>query len=163
MTLASISNLFRSECKLILYLTTVCLSCNIKRSKTSAKLSENNRNMHRSDRIQWCHMWRPRSYCYRFCLSLFVNRKLIWHPLLVLKITHNVLMCYVAPYWLVTWIMDKCITCGISYCFYAIWIIGYNTIWHRKQIQMSNINNLTKLIFIIFLFSFGEICCISVF
>jgi hypothetical protein len=56
----SISRLFRNECKLIVYLTTMhvyCgiilwLSCNIKKSKTTAKLSENSWNKISSNRFQ---------------------------------------------------------------------------------------------------------------
>jgi len=60
-TLKSFSNLFRSKPKLILYLTTIyvfCLSCSIKKSKTPAILSENNWNKPRSNRFQWCNLWR---------------------------------------------------------------------------------------------------------
>jgi hypothetical protein len=36
----------------------LCLSCNIKESKTTAKLFDNSWNKHRSDRFQWGNLWR---------------------------------------------------------------------------------------------------------
>ena len=45
------------------------LSCNIKKSKTTAKLSENNWNKRRSNRFQWCHLRHN-----RFFLSFYVNQ-----------------------------------------------------------------------------------------
>ena len=50
------------------------LSCNITKSKRPAKLSENNWNKRHSNRVQLCHLWRQRLCCYRFFLSLHMNR-----------------------------------------------------------------------------------------
>ena len=77
--LAIFSNLFRSECKLILYLKKIyvyflCLSCNIKKSKATAKLSENSWKKRRSDRVHWCHLWRQHLYRYSFFLSFYMNQ-----------------------------------------------------------------------------------------
>ena len=82
----------------------LCLSCNIKKSKTSTTLFENSWSKRRSDRFQWCHLWRQSVYCYHvtisFCRSTWITyqkyfirfmTKLHWsffdHLLLVLKIT----------------------------------------------------------------------------
>ena len=43
----------------------LCLSCNIKKSKTTVKLSENSRDKSRSKRFQRRNMWRQRVYCHR--------------------------------------------------------------------------------------------------
>ena len=48
----------------------LCLSCNIKKSKTTAKLSENTWTQGRSNRYQWRHLWRQHLYCYRFFVIL---------------------------------------------------------------------------------------------
>ena len=77
--LASLS-VFRHECKLIWYWTTMyrllifCLSCNIKKSKTPAKLSENNWSKGHSNCFQWCHLWHQHLHCYHFFLSLFMKQ-----------------------------------------------------------------------------------------
>jgi hypothetical protein len=42
------------------------MSCNIKRSKTTAKLSENSWNKRRSKRFHRRHLWRQWLYCYPF-------------------------------------------------------------------------------------------------
>jgi hypothetical protein len=52
----------------------LCLSCNIKKSKTTAKLSEKSRNKRRSNRFQWSPMWRQCLYCYCFLLPLYRNQ-----------------------------------------------------------------------------------------
>ena len=59
----------------------LCLSCNIKNSKTPAKLSGNNWNKHRSNCFQWRHDR--------------ITLKFIWPPLILLKITQyrNLKMC----------------------------------------------------------------------
>ena len=71
-------SLFRRECKLILYSTTMYLYCIhsslSKSSKTTAKLSENSWNNHRSNRFQWRHLWRQRLYCYSFFLLLYMKQ-----------------------------------------------------------------------------------------
>jgi hypothetical protein len=51
---------------------TLCLSFNIKRSKTTANLSENSWNKRSSNRFQWCHVWRQRLN--RFIISLYTNK-----------------------------------------------------------------------------------------
>ena len=68
-----------------------CLSCNIKKYITPAKLSQNNWNVRHSNLFQWCYLWRQHLYCYRFFLLLYMNQvpemlKFIWLPLLVLTI-----------------------------------------------------------------------------
>ena len=45
-------NLISTDNELIL-----CLSCNVKKSKPTAKLSENSWNKLRSNRFQWCPLW----------------------------------------------------------------------------------------------------------
>ena len=52
----------------------MCLSCNIKKSKTSTKFSENNWSKLRSNGFQWCHLWRQCLYYYHFFLSLYMNQ-----------------------------------------------------------------------------------------
>ena len=72
----------------------LCLSCNIKKSKTTAKLSENSWNKCHSNCFQWRHLWCQVLILLPF-LSVIVhesgtrlnNLKFIWPPLLVLKIT----------------------------------------------------------------------------
>ena len=44
-----------------------------KKSKRTAKLSENSCNERRSESFQWRHLWRQSLYCYRFFLSFYVN------------------------------------------------------------------------------------------
>ena len=44
----------------------LCLSFNVKKSKTTANLSENIRNKRHSNRLPWCHLSRPPFYWYRF-------------------------------------------------------------------------------------------------
>ena len=92
----------------------LCLSCNVKKSKPTAKLSENSWNKLRSNRFQWCHLWRQRLYWYRFCLSNYIYQvpeklywvqdettlKYIWPPLLGLKITQlQDKICYTYNIW----------------------------------------------------------------
>lgn len=64
---ASYSSLFRSECKLILYLPTIVYCVNPAMSKTSVILVV-------LKFTQWCPLLSPRFYCYRFLLSLYMNR-----------------------------------------------------------------------------------------
>ena len=57
--LVSFFGLSHSKCKLILYFLTMnayilCLSYNVRKSKTTAKLSEKSRNKNRSNNFQWC-------------------------------------------------------------------------------------------------------------
>ena len=52
----------------------LCLSCNIKKSKTTATLSENNWNKRRYNRVQWYQLSHQHLYCYRFFLSLYTNK-----------------------------------------------------------------------------------------
>ena len=51
----------------------LCLSCNIKRSKTTAKFSENSWNKRRSKHFQRCHLWHQCLYYYHFFLLLNRN------------------------------------------------------------------------------------------
>jgi len=62
--------------------TILCLSCNIKKSKTTAKLSKNSWNKRRSNRFQWHHLWRQRLYCYSFFIALYMNQyhTCLWGP-----------------------------------------------------------------------------------
>jgi hypothetical protein len=48
----------------------MCLSCNIKKSKTQAKLSENNWNKRCSNCFEWCHHSQPTSFCSSYSLKL---------------------------------------------------------------------------------------------
>jgi hypothetical protein len=70
------ASLFRNECKLILYLTTMYVYCVYPAiSKGSNQLqywSENSWNKRRSKSFQRRHMWRHRLYCY--CFFLLLNR-----------------------------------------------------------------------------------------
>ena len=50
------------------------LLCNVKMSKTTAKLSEKSRNKRRSDRFQWCPLSHLHLHCYRFLPSLYLNQ-----------------------------------------------------------------------------------------
>ena len=50
------------------------LSCNIKKSKTTAKLSENGWNKRHCNSFQRCHLWRQHLYCYHFFLLLNRNQ-----------------------------------------------------------------------------------------
>jgi len=57
------------------------LSCNIKKFKTTAKLSENSWNKRRSNRFHWRHLWRqPLSLCrstrimYQKCIIRFMTK-----------------------------------------------------------------------------------------
>jgi hypothetical protein len=72
-----ISSRFRSECKLILYLTTMYIYCVFpamsKSPKTTDKLLENSWNKRLSNGFQWCHPWCQHLYCYRFFLLLYKN------------------------------------------------------------------------------------------
>jgi len=52
----------------------LCLSCNVKKSKTTATLSENSWNKRRYNCFQWCSLWSLPLYCYRFFLSLYMNQ-----------------------------------------------------------------------------------------
>jgi hypothetical protein len=54
---------------------TLCLSFNIKRSKTTVKLSENSWNKRSSNRFQWCHSWRQPLN--RFIISLYTKYRFI--------------------------------------------------------------------------------------
>ena len=53
----------------------ICFSCNIKRYKTTAKLSENTWNKRHSKHFQRRHLWRQHLYCYCFFLLLNRNQK----------------------------------------------------------------------------------------
>ena len=50
------------------------LSCNVKMSKTNAKLSEKSRNKRHSDWFKWCPLSHLHLYCYRFLPSLYLNQ-----------------------------------------------------------------------------------------
>jgi hypothetical protein len=52
----------------------LCLSCNVKKSKTIVKFSEKSRNKRRSNRFLWCPLSRPCLYCFSFLPSLNMNR-----------------------------------------------------------------------------------------
>ena len=52
----------------------LCLSCNVKKSKTTVTLSENSWNKRRYNCFQWCSLWSQPLYCYRFFLSLYMNQ-----------------------------------------------------------------------------------------
>jgi hypothetical protein len=60
--------------RMLLYVRILCLSWYIKRSKTTAKLSENSWYKRRSKRFQRRHLWRQPWYCYRFFLLLNRNQ-----------------------------------------------------------------------------------------
>jgi hypothetical protein len=89
--IASFSNLFRRECKLILYLTTMYVYYVYPAISKSPKLLPNCLKI-----IEPCfvliHLWRQILYCCRICLSLYVNQvpnnaEVFLPPLLVLTIT----------------------------------------------------------------------------
>ena len=52
----------------------LCLSCNVKNSKVTTKLSENSKNKHRSNSYQWCHLSCSHLYCYCFLLLFYMNQ-----------------------------------------------------------------------------------------
>ena len=52
----------------------LCLSCNVKKSKTIVKFSEKSRNKSRSNRFLWCPLSRPCLYCFSFLPLLNMNQ-----------------------------------------------------------------------------------------
>jgi hypothetical protein len=52
----------------------LCLSCNVKKFKTRAKLSENSWKKRHYNIFQGCPLCSPHLYCYHFLLSLYMNQ-----------------------------------------------------------------------------------------
>ena len=52
----------------------LCLSCNVKKFKTTAKLSEKSRNKYHSNHFQQCSLSCPCLYCYCFLPLLYMNQ-----------------------------------------------------------------------------------------
>ena len=52
----------------------LCLSCKVKKSKTTANLPENIRNKRYSNRLPWCHLSRSHLYWYSFFSLLNMNQ-----------------------------------------------------------------------------------------
>ena len=48
----------------------LCLSCNVKKSKTTTKIAGNIGNRHNFNNFQWCPL---HLYCYRFLVLLYMN------------------------------------------------------------------------------------------
>ena len=75
----------------------LCLSCNVKKSKTTGKLSENSWNKRRSNLFQMCHLWRRGytvtvSFCYykwiryQKCFSVLTNLMIILFLAIMVRI-----------------------------------------------------------------------------
>jgi hypothetical protein len=52
----------------------LCLSCKVKKSKTTANFPENIRNKRHSNRLPWCHLSRSHLYWYSFFSLLNMNQ-----------------------------------------------------------------------------------------
>ena len=60
-----------------IYLLTMyayCVFCYVKKSKTTAKLSENSWNKCHFNHFQWCPLWSQSLYSYPFLPSLYMNQ-----------------------------------------------------------------------------------------